>query len=455
MATLESDTKRSIRVAIIGAGLSGLTLANGLLRDTLQRYDVQVYERDTVAFTSERGGYQIRIGAPGLEALKRCSDDELWASLSTTWAGDEAEAPALVDPNFGLQLRLADLKLYPSSRPVPRHALRAALLGPLLAQDRVHFSHEFDNFELISEDGPTGVKVHFNGQQSVLADILIAADGSRSKVNRQVGLNNKVKLDGWHLFQSRQIINKDVRSRLPKSLLDCGSVLFLGGLKASGFASVYDTKVDTTGSENDTSTLFWACLVPGERGKEWLKRSHNDPQRALTYLIEYLREELGYGESLPFIMKSATEHLREGLVTSSVKPLKDWRNGEARHARIILLGDAVHPMTPGRGMGANQALQDASQLIKRFHEIQWADALPSDEELSSLVSNFDREMYDRAFKMVKASEDVTSLDLSKTSGKILIRAVGVLLMVLGWGASVLEMVGLRKAQRLDFSSHAL
>ena len=100
---------RQIRIAIIGAGLSGLAVANGLLKDPSGRFDVQVYERDTIAFDSERGGYQVRICSNGLGALKTIADEELWKSLREVWEGDDAKAPALVDPStFDIHLRLGE-----------------------------------------------------------------------------------------------------------------------------------------------------------------------------------------------------------------------------------------------------------------------------------------------------------------------------------------------------------
>jgi salicylate hydroxylase len=442
-----------IKVAVVGAGISGLAVANGLLKDPAGRFDVQVYERDTISFSSERGGYQLRISGNGLDALRTVSDNALWDLLRQTWAGDEARAPTLVDPkDFNVYLRLANVKLYPSSRPVPRHGLRHALLQPLIAQERVHLSHQLTHFEYITE-GQKGVKLHFRERESQYADILIAADGSGSSINRQVGLNNKVKLEGWTLIQSRGVINQSTRDKLPKSLLEAGSVLFLGGLDTTGFASVYDPKPELGTGGTNSYTLFWSILVPSEHGKRMVAKAGDNIQDILPLLVDYLRK-LGYGEALPFILQSATEHLRIGLLTSSVKPKEDWRKGDASNARVILLGDAVHPMTPGRGMGANQALTDAGNLVKLFHFSNFEQSKPSDQELASVVREFEAEMYKRAFKMVKDSEAVTNLDLTKVSGKAVIGLVGAVLTVLGWGASLLEIVGLRKREKLDFLSHS-
>ncbi|OAL42838.1 FAD/NAD(P)-binding domain-containing protein [Pyrenochaeta sp. DS3sAY3a] len=448
----QSNTGK-IKVAIVGAGISGLAVANGLLKDPAGRFDIQIYERDTISFNSERGGYQLRVSGNGLTALRTVSDGELWNLLRQTWAGDEARAPTLVDPkDFNIYLRLANLKLYPSSRPVPRHDLRHALLQPLLSQGRVQLSHQLTHFEYLTE-GERGVMLHFKDQESQYADILIAADGSNSQINRQVGLNNKVKLENWTLIQSRGVIDQSTRDKLPRSLLESGSVLFLGGSKTTGFVSVYDPKPELGTGGTESYTLFWSILVPSEYGKLMMAKAGDNVQDIMPLLVDYVRKQ-GYGESLPFIMQSATEHLRTGLLTSSVKPTEDWRRGVASSARVILLGDAVHPMTPGRGMGANQALVDAAKLVRLFHSANFEQGTPSNEELAAMVREFEAEMYKRAFKMVKDSEAVTDLDLTKVSGKAVITLVATVLTVIGWGVSFLEIVGLKTPEKLDYLSHS-
>lgn len=454
-ALQEGHQSRQIKIAIVGAGISGLAVANGLLKDTTARFDVQVFERDTIAFDSERGGYQLRISEGGLNALRTIADHELWTALRQVWAGDAARAPSLVDPKgFDVYLRLSQLKLYPTSRPLPRHGLRRALLQPLLRQRRVHLSHRLTHFEYVSSGG---VQLHFENQSSQYADIIIAADGSNSQINRQVGLNNKIKLDQWTLIQSRGTIHNSVRDRLPRAVLEEGSVLYLGGRKCSGFASVYNPQTEPEGApDSQTCTLFWTLLLPSVHGKRILQEGNNEGAKVLPLLENHLRNDLGYGSSLPFIMKSATEHFRTGQLTSSIKPKTNWRKIPGTtpgNARVILLGDAVHPMTPGRGMGANQALTDAGELVKLLHAAYFEKGVPSDPELAALVSTFEDEMYPRAFEMVKASETVTNLDLNTWGGKLTLAAIGACMTILGWGVTLVEVLGLKKPEKIDFMAH--
>ncbi|KAF2416914.1 FAD/NAD(P)-binding domain-containing protein [Tothia fuscella] len=400
------DKSRPIRIAIVGAGLSGLAVANGLLKDPNGRFEVQVYERDDIAFDSERGGYQLRISEGGLNALRTIADHDLWSSLSQVWAGDESRAPALADPKD---------------------------FNPLLLQKRVHFNHLFTNFDYLSSG--------------------VAADGSNSRVNRQVGLNNKVKLDRWTLFQARGSIDNSVHDSLPSAVCEEGSILFLGGHKTTGFVSVYDPQPDLSNAGKQTYTLYWTLLIPSIHGKPMLQEGDNEAARVLPLLEDYLCNDLGYSDSLPRVMNAATEHFLTALLTSSVRPATNWRmapDAAPSNARVILLGDAVHPMTPGRGMGANQALTDAGELVKLLHAARFEGDVPNDLELADLVRLFEKEMYDRTFKMVKSSETMTDLDLTRWNGRLILMAISALLMVLGWGVTLLEVVDLKQRQNVDF-----
>lgn len=443
---------RKVRVAIIGAGLAGLAVANGLLKDPAGRFDVQIFERDTVAFSSERGGYQLRISANGLNALKTVSSPEVWSKIRNVWSEDRETAPTLVDPvTFKALLRLDEHKWYPLSRALPRLGLRRAFLEPMLAQGRVHFSHTFKSFELMSDEG-CGVWLYFDGHDPQQADILIAADGSNSQINVQVGLSNKIKLQNQFLVQSRGHISQSVRNELPESLVKDGPVLFFGGKHAFGYVSIYKATEYVKAGEEASYQMFWSIIISRAHGEELLAKAGSDPQKMVPHLKEYVQNYLGYGEPLVHIIQSATEFIRTGPLTSSINPGKDWRNGIDKNARVILLGDAVHPMPPSRGMGANQALTDAGNLVDLFHRATFEQGLPSDGELAALVRTFDEEMFTRAFNVVKSSEALTVLDSKKVSGKMLLAFVAMVMTTVGWVCSCLQIVGLKAEQKLDFFS---
>ncbi|KAF5566884.1 FAD dependent oxidoreductase [Fusarium phyllophilum] len=278
----DAENKGKVRVVIIGAGLAGLAVANGLLKDPDEKFDVQIFERDTIAFSSERGGYQLRVSL-----------------IREVWSEDKETAPTLVDPvTFKALLRLDEHKC-------------------------------------------------------------------------------------GHIPQS-------VRDELPESLVRDGRVLFFGGKQAFRHVSIYKN-TELSAGQKASYQLFWSIIIARAHGEELLAKAGSDPQKIVPQLIEYVRNELG-------------------PLTSSVNPDKDWRNGIDEKLRVILLGDAVHPMPPSRGMGANQALTDAANLVDLFHQTTFKQGMPFDEELAALVRTFDEEMLNRAFNVVKSSEALTSLD---------------------------------------------
>jgi 2-polyprenyl-6-methoxyphenol hydroxylase-like FAD-dependent oxidoreductase len=79
-------------------------------------------------------------------------------------------------------------------------------------------------------------------------------------------------------------------------------------------------------------------------------------------------------------------------VKSSV-PVEPWRT-----SRITLLGDALHNMTPYRGVGANTALRDAALLRDA---LSCADK--GEQELLPAISSYEREMLRYGFAAVQAS----------------------------------------------------
>ncbi|CAK3813864.1 related to flavo monooxygenase [Lecanosticta acicola] len=391
-----------IEVAIVGAGVSGLAVANGLMNDPHNRFNITVYERDSVAFDSERGGYQLRISSNGIHALRKVCDAKTWSALQDRWGNDQAKAPAMVDPStFNIVLHLSGLMLYPQSRPIARKGLRWTLLQKPMNEGRIMFQHYLHSFEYLSGGG---VELHFEDQASRRADILIAADGSSSRINRQIGLNNKVKMKAWTSIQGQGLIDKSTaREKLPKTLNEIGSVIHMAGDKIAGFASIYDAASgEATSKKSAASSVFWSVLVPNAVGGKIIDRSGGSvsDEDVIDRLLEYLGHDLGFTEALPSVRSASRWALRAGLVTSSFKPEGDWRGGDREKFRVIVLGDALHPMTPGRRMGANTALTDAGNLVDVLKSATFPPDKPLDDDLASIVKPFDAEMYTRAFKMV-------------------------------------------------------
>lgn len=177
-----SQQQAPFKVIIIGAGLSGSLLANGLHKKGI---DVAVYER--LERNSKREGYQIRLGAPALKGLRAClTQSELAAVVSKFGraGGSRSAAPVCYDSQFRELLDLSRFEAYSKSAPINRVLLRDALAEPLWRAGVLHYGAQFQTYQIIGEGTEKErVRVFFSDGSSDEADMLIGADGSHSKAS--------------------------------------------------------------------------------------------------------------------------------------------------------------------------------------------------------------------------------------------------------------------------------
>jgi 2-polyprenyl-6-methoxyphenol hydroxylase-like FAD-dependent oxidoreductase len=74
-------------------------------------------------------------------------------------------------------------------------------------------------------------------------------------------------------------------------------------------------------------------------------------------------------------------------------PLEPWES-----SRVTLLGDAVHTMTPGRGVDANTALEDAALLCTRLVEVH-----AGKRELLEAIHSYEGDMLEYSRQVVLES----------------------------------------------------
>jgi len=170
----------SLKVIIVGAGLFGSLLANGLMREGIQ---VTVYERQPRR--TKREGYQIRLGYNALVGFRACLDqlliDIIVGKLGRT-GGLLASAPVIHDKSFKVLLDPGQFESYTKSAPINRVLLRDILTDPVFEAGHLHYDKPFQRYEIIEESGRERVRAWFEDGTSDVCDILVGADGSHSRV---------------------------------------------------------------------------------------------------------------------------------------------------------------------------------------------------------------------------------------------------------------------------------
>lgn len=169
------------KVAIVGGGLAGSLLANGLLNNGVA---VTVYERD--AADSNREGYQIRIGESSDIGFDACLAEEIKNKIHAKCGQSSAAgntAPTICNSRFEPVLDLTQLPGYSKSAAINRVTLRNILLKPLQEAGCVQCEKKLDRYDIVPDSaGNERVVLHFSDGTTDICDILVGADGSKSAV---------------------------------------------------------------------------------------------------------------------------------------------------------------------------------------------------------------------------------------------------------------------------------
>jgi salicylate hydroxylase len=348
---------------IIGAGIGGLCLAQGLRRAGVP---VTVHER-TRARTDWLQGYRIHINPHGSRALHECLPPGAWQAFLDTVSAN--------DGGFGFTTeRLEDLLRFtaeetlPAGGPENRHygvsriSLREVLLSGM--DDVVRLGQEFTHYESTADGRVTA---HFTDGSTATADVLIGADGANSRVRRQllpharridtgiVAVAGKHRLAGAAL---PRVLTHDVNLVIPTSR---GSLFTAVWQPGPHVIAPPEDLADQLLLDNTSAYTLWgytdaAAAFPAG-GAESL------PGADLHRLV--LDRTDGWAPGLRDVIAGSDPRTVNAVRVRSAAPVSAWRTG-----RVTLLGDAIHNMTPMAGIGANTALRDAALLCRKLTGVE-------------------------------------------------------------------------------------
>lgn len=202
--------KSPFKVIIIGSGLAGALLANGLIREGINVHVYERYERN-----SRRDGFQIRLTLPAILGLRSCLTPEHLAAVVKNFGpatGMKGEAPRVLHKDFSLLVDFSRFPAYGKNVPINRGILRNALSEPVYEAGKLDFEKSFESFEVIA-DGTEHekIRVWFHDGSSDECDILIGADGSYSKV--KLKLNTLSFLASFLTLEDIPICGHTVKAR--------------------------------------------------------------------------------------------------------------------------------------------------------------------------------------------------------------------------------------------------
>jgi 2-polyprenyl-6-methoxyphenol hydroxylase-like FAD-dependent oxidoreductase len=399
---------------IIGGGLGGLCLAQGLKQAGIP---VDVYERDRTP-DDRLQGYRIHIEPQGNLALAASLPPALFNRyLATSGPGgsgyriatDQLQellflpAPTsagVTDPS----------KLSPS---VSRITLRQVLLTGL--EDIVHFNKRFTHYQ----ETPDGkVTAFFDDGSSATGDLLVAADGSRSRVREQLLPAAQTVPTGAVAIMGKLALIEDVKQLLIPGRFD-GATSILGPNGRAMFAAIHergDQSNQATQALGDNSTLdhdsglllddlsdylFWALIARQEKYPFLNEPSQLDGAALQTIALTMIE---GWHPHLQQLVRQADPSTIICKPLYSSQPIKHWETW-----RVTLLGDAIHSMPPTRGIGGNTALRDAQLLCENLIAVK-----AGERSLLQAVGDYEREMLKYGFAAVRSSLQALNLHVAES-----------------------------------------
>jgi salicylate hydroxylase len=313
-------------VAIVGGGISGLTLAAVLLRNSVS---VQVFEQDTelreIGAGIALGGNATRLleslridladvgNVPPALEFRRWSDGELlWAHPIGDWYLGEVGAPLLTLHRATLQRRLA------------------AAVPPEI----INFDHRLIGLSEESE----GVRLHFANGSEIVANTVVGADGVHSPTRRYVCGQVEPVHSGEIGFRGVIPLHKTEDLPAPTSLhVWCGP----------------GTHAVCYGMDRGELVNLLAVYQP-DRLPAWTEQSDRISATAEEALATF--ESYSWDRRILELVRNIEGDMSFWALVEMPR-LARWSRG-----RVVLMGDAAHAPLPHQGQGGGLAIEDAYAL---------------------------------------------------------------------------------------------
>ncbi|HVI12152.1 MAG TPA: FAD-dependent monooxygenase [Pseudolabrys sp.] len=311
-----------MKVLVVGGGIGGITCMLALRQ---RGVDAQLFEQ-AAAFGQVGAGIQVSSNAARIllklglgPALKKVAtypearDYRGWDTgerLYYTQLGQKAEA------HFGSPYYAAH---------------RAELLDVLLSELDEYGVRLGSRVEYVYQDD-RGVSLTLADGTTAQGDILVGADGIHSTVRAQLLGKESPRYTG----------NVAWRGLVPAervAQLNLGSVV---GVWMGPNRSIVQYYV----SAGRTFNWIGISRSPQPARESWLAEGK---------IEDALSEYVGWHSTIRTIIAATPKVLRQALYDR--EPLPDWQVG-----RIVLLGDAAHPMLPFYAQGGAQSIEDAYVL---------------------------------------------------------------------------------------------
>ena len=317
------------KIAIVGAGIGGLTAACCLLK---AGYDVELFEQ--AAELSEIGA-GIQLSANAMHVL---NDLDLGDAIAEFSVRPGAYVFRLHDTGEVVaQFPLADE--HRKMNGAPYNQLHRADLHNLLVakvQSLKSNAIRLNSRVLGFKETEERVRLDFADGSHVSADLLIGADGVKSAIRTQIAGAGGASYTGdaaWRLVVPAERLPANLMGQVMSVWMGPGRhavCYYLRGGSLLNFVGLVET--------DEVSEESWTAKYPWERLKADFDGWHNDIQT----IIDAADRDMCFRWSLFYR-----------------PPIAKWSS-----RRVTMLGDAVHATLPYLAQGAAMAIEDGAVLTR-------------------------------------------------------------------------------------------
>ncbi|KAK6074365.1 Demethylsterigmatocystin 6-O-methyltransferase 5 [Seiridium cupressi] len=342
----------SSEVLIIGAGVAGMVLAQGLKHRGIP---FRLFERDE-SLSSKSQGYRFRLVHEGLEALERTLAPDVWELLERTHPMDSPADLLKVDAHTGetvMALRAKgdtdrERRCYPIDRPWFRELLSLGL------EKHIEFGKAFEKYAFI-DDGH--VAVTSADGSSATGRLLVAADGVHSRV---------------------------AKMRFPElKHLDVERTTLWG---RTPLTPEFERRFDHPDVlQNHFSFMF----DPDEPGSDVLVCAD---KVAWRYIVPFRRQAVKNSNLRSLFEMQDVDTLYAVNIVSSKPDLPLWE----ADPRLTFVGDAIHAMSPSGGSGGLTTVQDVADLCDALADAKFGEGELDRVKLKDCLQLYEDKMRARA-----------------------------------------------------------
>lgn len=345
-------THSSPQIAIVGAGISGLTAAIALKKMGLRPV---IYE---AAPQVKAVGAGLALAANAIKGFER-----LGIAEKVVAAGQELITFSILDQH-GRPITVADSRALNEKYGLNNFVIHRAELHRILLQCVGDLDLFTGKKALRVEQNAEKAVLHFQDGSSAEADMVLVADGIHSPIRQQLVPGSQPRYAGYTCW----------RAVVPNPGIDhSASSETWASAGRFGIAPLKHNQV------------YWFLCINAPQG---------DPTMRSVRIEDLAARFKDFHAPVVKLLKNTQNEQLIHNDIIDIAPINRFAFG-----RVLLLGDAAHATTPNMGQGACQAIEDAAVLLDQWEKTP--DATPE-----ALFQAFEQRRLKRTHAIVNRSRSI-------------------------------------------------